>query len=106
MFWVFLKNGKVYAQIIPDASKEEIFPIIRQTVKSVADIYTDGWSSYHALAVYGYNHNKINHQKNEFARQDIYINEVDNSKVGQNEDWPSLTASQKALLEACVLESE
>ena len=47
------RNGKVYAQIIPDASREEILPIIRATVRSGADIYTDGWRSYDALAVYG-----------------------------------------------------
>src|SRR6266508_1627263 len=46
------RHGKVYAQIIPDASREEILPIIRSTVKSGADIYTDGWRSYDALAVY------------------------------------------------------
>ncbi len=71
------RNGKVYAQIIPDASREEILPIIRATVKSGADIYTDGWRSYDALAVYGYNHKKVNHQKNEFAREDVHINGVE-----------------------------
>src|SRR3989344_326758 len=57
------RNGKVYAQIIPDASQAEILPIIRATVKSGADIFTDGWRSYDALAVYGYNHKKVNHEK-------------------------------------------
>jgi len=44
------RNGKVYAQIIPDASQAEILPIIRQTVKSGADIYTDGWRSYKPIS--------------------------------------------------------
>ncbi len=64
------RNGKVYAQIIPDAAQAEILPIIRATVKSGADIYTDGWRSYDALAVYGYNHKKVNHEKSEFVRED------------------------------------
>lgn len=71
------RNGKVYAQVIPDASREEILPIIRQTVKSGADIYTDGWRSYDALAVYGYNHKKVNHEKNDFAHEDVHINGVE-----------------------------
>ena len=71
------RNGKVFAEIVPDASRRELLPIIRQTVKSGSDIYTDGWRSYDALAVYGYNHKKVNHQKNEFAREDIHINGVE-----------------------------
>ena len=71
------RNGKVFAEIVPDASRQELLPIIRQTVQSGADIYTDGWRSYDALAVYGYNHKKVNHQKNEFARDDVHINGVE-----------------------------
>lgn len=71
------RNGKVFAEIVPDASRKELLPIIRRTVKSGSDIYTDGWRSYDALAVYGYNHKKVNHQKNEFARDDIHINGVE-----------------------------
>lgn len=71
------RNGRVYAQIIPDASTAEILPIIRQTVKSGADIYTDGWNSYDALAIYGYNHKKVIHEKNEFVREEVHINGVE-----------------------------
>ena len=72
------RDGKVYAQIIPDATKAKIMPIIRSTVKSGADIYTDGWKSYDALAVYGYNHKKVKHSENEFAREDgTHINGIE-----------------------------
>lgn len=71
------RNGKVFAEIVPDASRRELLPIVRQTVKSGSDIYTDGWRSYDALAVYGYNHKKVNHQKNEFAKDDVHINGIE-----------------------------
>lgn len=72
------RKGKVHCEIISKASKKEIMPIIRMTVRSGADIYTDGWRSYDALAIYGYNHKKVNHQKNEFAREgEIHINGVE-----------------------------
>jgi hypothetical protein len=35
------------------------FLIIRTTVKSGADIYTDGWRSYDALAIYSYNTRRL-----------------------------------------------
>lgn len=72
------REGKVYTQIINTAEKSEIMPIIRRVVNSGSDIYTDGWKSYKALAVYGYNHKKVMHSKNEFARPDgTHINGVE-----------------------------
>jgi transposase len=71
------RSGRVYSEIIPNATQVQIEPIIRRTVKSGADIFTDGWKSYDALAIYGYNHKKVNHQKNEFSRGEIHINGVE-----------------------------
>lgn len=100
------RNGKVYAQIIPDASKEEIMPIIRQTVKSGADIYTDGWKSYDALAVYGYNHKKVNHQKSEFVKEDIHINGVESFWSWTKRRLAKFNGISKPLFGANLLESE
>lgn len=71
------RDGRIYTQIIDDASMEEILPIIRSTVRSGADIYTDGWRSYNALAVYGYNHKKVKHEDNEFVREEVHVNGVE-----------------------------
>jgi len=49
-------------------------------VKSGAGIYSDGWKSYNALAVYGYNHKKVKHEKDEFVNRkngQIHINGVE-----------------------------
>lgn len=100
------RNGKVYAQIVPDASREEIMPIIRQTVKSGADIYTDGWRSYDALAVYGYNHKKVNHQKNEFTKEDIHINGVESFWSWTKRRLAKFNGIAKPLFGVNLLESE
>jgi len=72
------RRGKVFTGIIPNAKKESVMPIIRRVVRSGADIYTDGWASYDALAVYGYNHKKVKHEDNEFAREDgTHINGIE-----------------------------
>jgi transposase-like protein len=53
-------------------------PIIQKVVKSGSDIYSDGWKSYNALAIYGYNHKKVKHSEDEFARSDgTHINGVE-----------------------------
>ncbi len=100
------RNGHVYAQIIPDASREEILPIINKTVKSGADIYTDGWRSYDALAVYGYNHKKVNHEKNDFAHQDIHINGVESFWSWTKRRLAKFNGVPKVLFEVNLLESE
>jgi transposase-like protein len=100
------RNGKIYAQIIPDASREEILPIIRATVRSGADIYTDGWRSYDALAVYGYNHKKVNHQKNEFSREDVHINGVESFWSWTKRRLAKFNGVPKPLFGNTLLESE
>lgn len=72
------RNGKVYTEIIDRAKMFEIMPIIHKVVKSGSDIFTDGWKSYDAVAAYGYNHKKVIHEKDEFAREDgSHINGVE-----------------------------
>ncbi|MCB9802017.1 MAG: IS1595 family transposase [Pseudomonadales bacterium] len=78
VFGLLKRNGAVYTQIIPTAQRKEVMPIIRKVVASGSDIYSDGWRSYDALAVYGYNHKKVKHDKDEFARADgTHINGVE-----------------------------
>lgn len=74
-----LKRGdRVYTQVIKKAEKKQIMPVIRRVVQSGSDIYSDGWKSYNALAVYGYNHKKVRHSENEFARPDgTHINGIE-----------------------------
>jgi transposase-like protein len=71
------RGGKVFTEVVPDASKQALLPIIRATVKSGSDIYSDGWRSYDALAIYGYNHKKVRHEQNEFSTGDVHINGVE-----------------------------
>lgn len=71
------RGGKVFTSIIPNTEKQTVLPIIRKVVNSGADIYTDGWRSYDALAVHGYNHKKVKHSEDEFVNGDAHINGVE-----------------------------
>src|SRR3989338_459800 len=77
VFGLLKRHGRVYTEVIPTAKQIEILPIIRKTVATGADIYTDGWRSYDALAVYGYNHKKVKHHTDEFVRGDTHINGIE-----------------------------
>ena len=78
VFGLLKRKGAVYTQIIPSAQRKEVMSIIKKVVASGSDIYSDGWRSYDALAVYGYNHKKVKHDEDEFARADgTHINGVE-----------------------------
>ena len=78
VFGLLKREGSVYTQIVSSAQRAELMPIIRRVVASGSEIYSDGWRSYDALAIYGYNHKKVRHAENEFAREDgTHINGVE-----------------------------
>ena len=101
------RNGKVYTQIIKSAQKTEVMPIIRRVVKSGSDIYSDGWRSYDALAVYGYNHKKVKHSEDEFAREDgTHINGVESYWSWVKRRLAKFNGVRKSKFPKCMLESE
>jgi transposase-like protein len=72
-------DGKVYTQIIKNASKQELLPIIRRLVsKKDATIYTDKWKSYDGLVLVGYKHRRINHSKIYSNRKGTHVNGIEN----------------------------
>ncbi len=54
VFGILKRNGRVYTQVIRNATKPEIRPIIKHFVHSGSTVYTDRWSTYDGLAVDGY----------------------------------------------------
>lgn len=68
VFGVFKRNGKVYTEIVPNAKKETLLPIIQGKVDPKSILYSDSWRSYDGLVSIGFNkHFRVNHGKNEFA---------------------------------------
>jgi len=73
------EDGRVYTQIIKNASKQELLPIIRRLVsKNNTTIYTDKWRSYDGLVLDGYKHKRINHSKTYSNRRGTHVNGIEN----------------------------
>ena len=74
---ILKRNGIVYTEIITDASRRSLMPVITRLVaKSKSNIYTDKWKSYDGLVLSGYKHYRINHSK-EFVRNHNHINGIE-----------------------------
>src|SRR3989338_5189144 len=73
------EDGREYTQIIKNASKQELLPIIRKLIKkNKTTIYTDKWKSYDSLVLDGYKHKRINHSKTYSNRRGTHVNGIEN----------------------------
>ena len=71
------RNGKVFTQILENCQRRELIPIIKGKILEESTIYTDGWKSYDSLVLNGYQHHRIYHSKNEFARGKNHVNGIE-----------------------------
>ena len=78
VFGIFKREGSVYTEIVPDASKNSLLKAVRGRVDPDSVIHTDGWRGYDGLVDVGYaKHLRVNHCDNEFARAGSHINGIE-----------------------------
>lgn len=79
VFGLLKRQGKVYTQIVPNASRETLKQIVQARITMGSTVYSDGWKSYDGLVDWGYKkHYRVNHGQNEFARGHSHINGIEN----------------------------
>jgi len=77
VFGILKRGGKVYTQVILDAKKSTLMPIIQEKVTPDSIVYTDTFRSYNALDINGFHHRRINHSEL-FADKTNHINGIEN----------------------------
>ena len=77
VFGLLKRDGKVYVSIVPNCSKEELMPIIQGKILEGSTIHIDGWKAYDGLVLNGYDHYRVFHSKNEFARGKSHVNGIE-----------------------------
>ena len=77
VFGLLKRSGRVFVAIIPNASSNTLFPIIRDKIKPDSIVYTDSFRSYDALDVSEFPHVRINHSVL-FADKANHINGIEN----------------------------
>jgi transposase len=79
VFGILKRNGRVYTQIIKNAGKRELMPIVKRLVEKGATVYTDTWKAYDGLVFDGYKHYRINHRNLEYSdRKGNHVNGIEN----------------------------
>jgi len=77
VFGILKRDGEVHIEVVKNCSRSELMPIIQGKILDGATIYTDSWKAYNGLILNGYNHYRIHHSKNEFARGKNHINGIE-----------------------------
>lgn len=78
VFGIFKRNGKVYTEIVPDASKATLQAVIRGKVDIESVIHSDKWRGYNGLVDLGYQkHLRVDHGKDEFVNATSHINGIE-----------------------------
>jgi transposase len=77
VFGLLKRGGKIYAQVINDAQKTTLTPIIKEKVTPDSVVYTDSFKAYNALDASEFKHYRINHSK-QFADKHNHINGIEN----------------------------
>ena len=78
VFGIFKRNGKVYTEIVPNASKATLQGVIRGKVDIESIIHSDKWRGYNGLVDLGYKkHFRVDHGKDEFVNAKSHINGIE-----------------------------
>lgn len=77
VFGLLKRNGKVYVRVVQNCSKDELMPIIQGKILEGSIVHTDGWRAYDGLILNGYNHYRVFHHENEFARGKSHVNGIE-----------------------------
>jgi len=77
VFGILKRGGQVFLAVVNGCSKKELMPIIQGKILESSTVYTDGWGAYDGLIVNGYDHYRVFHSANEFARGKCHVNGIE-----------------------------
>lgn len=77
VFGVLKRDGNVYVEVVKNCSREQLMPIIQGKILEGSTLYTDGWKAYDGLILNGYDHYRVFHSANEFARGKNHVNGIE-----------------------------
>jgi transposase len=77
VFGLLKRDGKVFVKVVENCSKGQLMPIIQGHILEGSTIHTDGWASYDGLILNGYDHHRVYHSHNEFARGKCHVNGIE-----------------------------
>jgi len=66
-FGILCRNGKVWAEIVPDVEANTLMPLLRKRVAVGSTVCSDTFRSYTGVAAKGYVHRLVKHDQQEYV---------------------------------------
>jgi len=77
VFGVLKRGESIFITVVRNCSREELLPIIQGHILENSTVYTDGWKAYDGLIINGYDHYRVFHSLDEFARGKCHVNGIE-----------------------------
>ena len=71
------RKGPVKTQVVENAKRQTLEPIIRQYVRQGSVVHTDEWFAYRRLHLRGYKHRTVNHGRKQWAKDGSHTNSIE-----------------------------
>jgi len=69
VFGILCREGKIFAEIVPNTEARDLQPLIEKQVSKGSTICSDTWRGYTGLASKGYVHRLVDHSKKEYSNK-------------------------------------
>src|SRR5713226_7476800 len=86
--------GQVVINMLANVKQKTIEPLIKETIAPGTRVYTDEYSIYARLYVWGYDHKRVNHGRGEYARDEdgdgfceVHVNTMEGFWSGVVYSW-------------------
>jgi transposase len=77
VFGILKRDGKVFVSVVKNCSRKALMPIIQGKILEGSTIHSDGWRAYDGLILNGYDHYRVFHSRDEFARGKSHVNGIE-----------------------------
>ena len=71
------RGGEIKTQVVANAKRETIEPVIRENVKEGSKINTDEWEAYKKLGTYGFDHETVCHGIKQWVKGNCHTNSLE-----------------------------
>ena len=71
------RGERVFVSVVENCSRSQLMPILKGFILEKSDVYTDGWKAYDGILMKGFEHHRIHHHQNQFARGKNHINGIE-----------------------------
>ena len=77
VFGIKKRDGEIKTQVVSDAKRCTIEPLVRKNVKQGSRINTDEWWAYKGLSAYGYDHKTVSHGIKQWVKGNCHTNSME-----------------------------